>query len=121
MKDNEVETNEAINDPKPGMYFHEMFNPVCVVLEVKDNAITICNNTEGFWDLNRTVTMRLDAWQEWMRYKSKGMNHMPIGRLGKAHDWAVECWKEKQLPPPKDEHEERTRVLLRIAEHIEAR
>lgn len=45
--ENQMEEDHAIN-PKPGDFWHEMYTPVCIVLDANNDYVTICKKHRMF-------------------------------------------------------------------------
>lgn len=62
MRDQELNEKHATN-PMPGDYWHEMFTPIAVVLDVVGDTVVFCRNTESsgtnHWRWNHKLSERL--------------------------------------------------------------
>ena len=98
-KFNNKELNERhAKDPKLGDYWHEMFNGICVVIEVDLIHVTICKTkrsvgmNEWTWDLSNLDIMTHEEFQRWLSYDTRPGYWADV--IPEDHLWAVECAKE---------------------------
>ena len=90
-------TNKHAENPEPGDYWHEMFNPVAVVLEVKGDELTICKTTrrhgEGWtWDLEFCYTTTKQKFKDWISYDNIEGYWCDVS--DHKHAFAVELYNE---------------------------
>lgn len=69
------------NSPEPGDYWHEMFTPVLVVLDVGERSVVICDKVKAVdedgwtWDLSQVTAVPKKEFGDRLRYKSDAMKH----------------------------------------------
>lgn len=91
-KQKELNERHAVK-PKPGDYWHEMFCPICVVLEIDDDCIIYCDKTKPTdeqhwtWDLEKTDIKTVDEFKEWLSYGTIPGFWCDV--LPEQHLWAV--------------------------------
>ena len=93
----ERESREHLLNPKAGDYWHEMFTPICVVLEVGADVLTLCRSIEAVkdgwtWNLTKRETKTRREFAKWLSYESipdKTWCHV----ISEHHLWAVEEFK----------------------------
>ncbi len=84
--------------PEPGDYWNEMLCGVCVVLEVRDNAVTIIRTKQHFpdetwsWDFNKVEYIPREEFKEWLEYDTIEGHWADV--FPKQHQWAVDYFKE---------------------------
>ena len=100
MRDHETNEKHAIG-PEPGDFWHEMFSPILVVLEVTPDTVVFCRRQEQVgrdrWRWNATLTERLprDEFSKLLRYQSQAMKHkfyadvIPRGHMPDAEAYAL--------------------------------
>lgn len=94
---------EHATNPQPGDYWHEMFNPFCVILAVNGNNVTYCDTTKDVgdgwsWDLRFTTTQSIDLFRARISYTSS--SEFWVSVRPEAHTGAVKQWKESLGVPP---------------------
>lgn len=72
MKNNNAANAAAIANPKPGDFWHEMFSPYFIVVDVKQDKITVLNTVihgdDGYYfDYDKPVVVD----REWMEKRVK--------------------------------------------------
>lgn len=77
MIDHELNVHHAMN-PKVGDYWQESMSPVCVVVDVKDDHVTVCDSTVSNGD--NTWSWNLDALTSYTR--KQFCNRYRYGRVG---------------------------------------
>lgn len=71
-----VVSDTHLRDPQRGDFWHEMFNPVCVVLEVLPYSLILCRKIRALppdkwtWDLAQRESMSREAFKKWLSYVS---------------------------------------------------
>ena len=66
-------------NPQAGDMWHDMFAPVCVILEVRNNWLTVCRKTKCVdrdhwsWDVEKAEDIRADEFFTSLRYKFDGL------------------------------------------------
>ena len=74
--DQQVELNkEALENPQPGDYWHEMFSPYFVVVDVKDLKYTVlsCMGGPDSWNRKDELNAMIDMGDNWRFDYSKSM------------------------------------------------
>lgn len=94
----ERDSHEHLRNPRPGDYWHEMYVPICVVLEVGTDVVTLCKSTKEVdsghwtWNLGERAFIARSAFRRWLSYESipdKTWCHV----LPEQHLWAVDEFK----------------------------
>jgi len=69
-------SQEHAESPMVGDYWHEMFTPIVVILDVRGEWLTICRKRKEVdlqhweWDLEHEEDIRAHELFEWLSYKS---------------------------------------------------
>ena len=97
-----VVSDTHLRDPQPGDYWHEMFSPVCVVLEVLPHCIVLCRKIQALpqdkwtWNLAQRETMSRTEFKKWLSY-----SHSVPGTwaqvIPRHHAWACATGAPEQL------------------------
>jgi hypothetical protein len=88
-------------NPEVGDYWSECLIPICVVLFVSKNHITLCKKRKDVgpkhwtWDLEHIQTLSLDEFRQWISYRLDGQTWCDVS--SKKQWWAVE---EAGFPVP---------------------
>ncbi len=73
--DQDLLNDRHATSPQPGDYWHELSEPVCVVLVVDDRFVVICDQTqevsELHWTWNLAVVRQVPRWNfaAWLHYQ----------------------------------------------------
>lgn len=76
---------DHLTNPQTGDYWHDMYNPVCIVIASDGDTVTLCRKIKEIsdhswtWDYKKIETMPLTDFSVWLHYKSPTLNN---------HTWA---------------------------------
>lgn len=85
----------AMQNPQTGDYWNEMFCPVCVVVDVRQDSLVICRKTKWFpndkwsWDLSELTWMPRAEFRSWLSYDSIPGYWASV--FPRSHLWVVEA------------------------------
>lgn len=102
MREKELSNHERseihLNKPLVGDYWHDMYNPVCVVVKVDNETddVTICkkikqvDDNHWTWDLDVTETISKENLKRWLAYSSTPNIGYWADVLPEKHKWVAD-------------------------------
>lgn len=99
----DLETNEKHSkDPQPGDYWHEMFSPMAVVLDVQGDTVVFCRHTVDLgkcWRWNHKLSERLPKSEFANLFRYKTMPHkFHADVVPRSHMPDVAAYRSEQQP-----------------------
>ena len=96
MTDEQAIKNEIhAKDPKIGDYWNECFHPVCVVVDVSDFAVTVCDSTKDVgknkwtWDISKLSVCSREEFST--KYRYEHIDGYTCDVYPEIHKWAREA------------------------------
>ena len=70
MKPDKEPNEKHATNPVKGDYWHEMFCPVCVIVNVNNDVVTylVPDKKNEYWDEENPVTKTKAEFKEWLSY-----------------------------------------------------
>ena len=86
-------SQEQLHNPCVGDYWHEMFTPICVIVERFKNHVVICKEKITYeeswtWDLDKLEIMSLENFKKWLTYDTESLKNKTWALCNKeSHKW----------------------------------
>ena len=96
-----VVSDTHLRDPQRGDFWHEMFAPICVVLDVRPHSLTLCRKVQAVkqdkwtWDLSKKENMSRELFRRWLSYDSIPGTWCHV--IPRHHLWACDEGAPEQL------------------------